>query len=45
VLASYVLGAFVAASWSTNPYWLFIPAGVSLVCAIERRLFHITDLR
>ena len=33
VLLTYVLGAFVAASWDSNPYLLFIPAGVSLICA------------
>lgn len=34
VLLSYVFGAFVAASWSATPYLLFIPAGVSLICAV-----------
>ena len=38
VLLSYIFGAFVAASWSSNPYLLFIPAGVSVICAaVESR--------
>ncbi len=43
VLVSYVVGAFVAASLSANPYLLFIPAGISLASAVERRRFHETS--
>jgi len=48
VLLSYVAGAFTAASASANPLLLFIPAAVSLACAIERRRYyvmtHATDI-
>lgn len=34
VLMSYVFGAFVAASWTANPYVLLIPASVSLASGV-----------